>query len=109
MTEEQIQSKLWIDHEYGCPPPIRRTRPREPSARDDRIRAVTEWLYNLRFGARKYQIAEHFHEHYGSVAKRSAGERKFYRDLKDIMASGQFVNVSGLIIRADRAAVAVDP
>lgn len=108
MTEEQLQSKRWIDREYGCLPPIRSTVPREPNARDDRIRSVIEWLASSYYGATKYQIAEHFPDYYGVPRKRTAGERQFYRDLKVIMASGKFVNLAGKIIRADRAKAMID-
>lgn len=103
MTEAQIQSKLWIEREYGKPPPIRRGVVREPNARDARIQQVSDWLFSRWYGATKKQIAEHFYEYYGACTGGSSEERLFYRDLKTIMASSRFENLAGKIVRADRA------
>lgn len=103
MTEEQIQTKLWIEREYGGSVQSQVITVREPSEKDDRIRSVSDWLYSRWFGVTKQQIASHFHEYYGDCSKNSAGERLFYRDLKIILSRGQFTRLGDKIVRADRA------
>lgn len=91
-------------YKHGIP----EKRPPKPSprsvARAFRLEELAAWLDSRYYGAIKRAFGDRFPEYYPELTKSTRGERRLYRDLAALLASGRFVRVDHVVIRADRAA-----
>lgn len=86
-------------------PEKRPLRPAQRSiARAFRLEELAAWLDSRYYGAIKRAFGDRFPEYYPELTKSTRGERRLYRDLAVLLASGRFVRVDHVVIRADRAA-----
>lgn len=100
----------------GKPRPGRAARQRPPPKwswftprQAERLEALIAWLGGRWFGATKAQLLERFDDFYPDCRPRTASERRFYRDLADVRATGRFVWAQGRLILAGRAHALPDP